>query len=138
MKKFTFILAAAIFFLSSCKDSSGPIFSSLKIDGIDTAIEGAAYTGAISDTVTLDWVVQDDNELFEFITFIDTTGFEDRERLHAQSISSNVDFVRVELRMKALDSLSQLYFFGNPIPINFTAIDDAQNKTNTIVTFSVQ
>lgn len=137
MKKYAFFLLAIIFVMSACADKSGPTFTSLKIDGVETPVSGATYTGSSSETVTLDWVVQDDEQLFEFITFIDTTGFEDRIRLHAQSISTNVDFVRVELSLRSLDSLSQIYFFGNPIDVNFTAIDDAQNKTNTIVTFTI-
>ena len=138
MKKLYFLIALVAVVAVGCKDGTAPTFSSLTINGVAANVGGTEYTGSVGETVTMDWIVADDTELFEFITFIDTTGFEDRERLHAQSISGKEDFVRVELRMKALDSLSQLYYFGNPIPVNFTIIDDGQNKTNTQIIFTAE
>jgi len=139
MKKYSFLLLLAIVLVvSACSDKSGPTFTSLKINGADVTVAGASYIGGINETVTLDWLVKDDEELFQFITFIDTTGLEDRERLFAQGLTGKEEFVRVDLRLKALDSLSNLYFFGNPLPVNFTIIDEAQNKTNTVVTFTVE
>jgi hypothetical protein len=137
MKKYSFLLLLVVLFVvTACSDKSAPTFTSLKINGADVNIAGASYIGGINETVTLDWVVADDKELFQFITFIDTTGLDDRERLQAKGLSTKEDFIRVELRMKALDSLSDLYFFGNPLPVNFTIIDDAQNKTNTVINFT--
>jgi hypothetical protein len=138
MKKYSLLLLLAIVLvITACSDKSGPTFTSLQVNGANLPIVNAAYVGSVNDTVLLDWVVKDDKELFQFITFIDTTGLEDRERLFAQGLTGKEEFVRVELRLKALDSLSNLYFFGNPIPVNFTIIDDAQNKTNTIITFTI-
>lgn len=138
MKKYTFILLAAIAFLTSCKDKSAPVFSSIKINGTVIDQAAASYTGSFSDTAVIDMIIQDDEELFEFIAFIDTTGADDKERLFAKSISGKEDFVRMTYTLKSIDSLSQLYFFGDVVPVSFTAIDNSQNTSSVIVNFKVQ
>ncbi|MEZ5006955.1 MAG: hypothetical protein R2753_02255 [Chitinophagales bacterium] len=138
MNKFTFLLIAIVMLLASCKDKSAPVFSSFLINGAPVDQVAGVYSGSFNDTAVVDMIIQDDEELFQFIAFIDTTGVGDNERLYAESLTGKEDFVRMTYTFKALDSLSQLYFFGNAVPVNFTAIDNNQNTSSIIVNFTVQ
>ena len=67
------------------------------------------------------------------IAYIDTTGLDDRERLYADGLSGTEAFSEFTFSMRSIDSLSNLYFFGNPTPVTFTVLDNNQNSSTVVI-----
>jgi len=137
MKNWLLALTALFIIVSSCKDTSAPGITILKANGIDIGTNNPVINASSSESVTFQVTVNDDEELLQFITYIDTTGLGDKERLFAQAVSGTEDYVEFEWEMSYVDSLGDRHYFGQPIPIIFTVLDNNQNSESTTVTFNI-
>ena len=137
MKNWLLAVSMLLIVFSSCKDTSPPVFSQIKVNGIDVGIGDPIINANITETATFQITMRDDEDLFQFITYIDTTGQDDKERLNAYAVSGTEDFVEFSWPMTYIDSLSQLYYFGLPVPILFTVQDNNTNTETITVTFNI-
>lgn len=136
MKNRFWILITFLFVITACKDTSPPFFTSFKIDGMDVDLNNATYSAGINQTATFQIISGDDEELLQLIAFIDTTGLNDKERLYADGLSGKEDYTEFTLTMRAIDSLSNKYFFGEALPLQITLLDNNQNSTSVTVMMS--
>lgn len=132
---FTGLLLAGL--LASCKDSSAPTISSFKINGVEIGTAGPVFNGSVNESATFQLVVNDDEELLQFIAFIDTTGLDDKERLYGQGLSGKEDYVEFTWQMRYIDSIGQRHFFGQDVPVIFRVMDQSLNTESMTVTFNL-
>lgn len=137
MKNWFFALALMVFFLSSCKDTSAPTIESLTVNGTAITASGQTVNAGINEDVRIQGVVRDDEDLLQFIVFIDTTGLDDKERLYADGLSGTEAAIDFTLSGRLLDSLAQRYYFGQALPVEFTLSDQNQNTTNRVINFVI-
>lgn len=135
MKNGLVCLAIALTF-ASCKDKSAPTISSFKINGVEVTNQ-AIYSASRSESATFQVILNDDEDLLQFIAFIDTTGVDDKERLYAKGLSGTEGFAEFTFSMRFLDSLGQRYFFGLPVPVQFVVTDQNTNSTRRTVSFEI-
>jgi hypothetical protein len=133
MKIRIWTIIATLFMLTACKDSSAPVFSSFKINGQEIDLNNPSFSAGINESATFQIISMDDTELLQLIAFIDTTGLGDKERLYADGLSGKESFSEFTFAMRTIDSLAQLYFFGEALPVTFTLIDNSQNTTSVTV-----
>ncbi|MCP4121320.1 MAG: hypothetical protein GY751_06165 [Bacteroidetes bacterium] len=137
MKNWLLALTALFIVVSSCKDTSAPSITILKANGIDIGTNNPVINASRNESATFQVTVNDDEELLQFITYIDTTGLGDKERLFAQAVSGTEDYVEFEWEMSYVDSLGDRHYFGQPTPIIFTVLDNNQNSESVTVTFNI-
>jgi hypothetical protein len=123
----------SLIFLTACKDTSAPVFVSFKINGQEINLDSPSFSAGIGQTATFQIIVTDDEELLQLIAYIDTTGLDNRERLYADGLTGKETFTEFSLTMKSIDSLSQLYFFGQAMPLTITIIDNNQNTESVTI-----
>ena len=137
MKNWLPAIAMIAILFTSCKDTSAPGFTSFKINGTEIALEGATFSAGINDEATIQAILNDNDDLLQFIAYIDTTGVDDKERLYAKALSGREGFVEFTWDMRYVDSLGQRYYFGLPVPIIFTVLDNNTNTESVTVSFNV-
>ncbi len=137
MKNWSFTIIALLFLLSSCGDKSDPVFTTFTIDG-ESVADLATFTASFGATAEIASVVNDDDELLQFIGYIDTTGIGGTSRIFAVGLTGKETFVQHNLKMSTVDSISQANYFGGPVPIIFEVSDQQFNSAIRTVFFDVQ
>jgi len=137
MKNWLLALSVLFIGLSSCKDTSPPGFTFIKVNGVDIGTNNPVINASRNESATFQITVNDDEDLLQFITYIDTTGLDDKERLFAQAVSGTEDYVEFEWEMSFIDSLGDRHFFNQAVPVIFRVLDNNQNSEEVTVSFNI-
>ena len=135
---FYLVMACLLLSITGCKDKSAPSITSFKINDLEIDLNIPLYSANFNAQLEIEAIVTDDDELLNFITYIDTTGLGGTERLFSRALAGSEDFIQWNLSMRSVDSLSQKYYSGQPVPIYFEASDQQFNTSTIVLSFNVE